>query len=101
MKVRLLDYKGDDHFVDVPDDTDEITIRIISGDMVMTSPVRYDTSDDRMVNYFDGEFTLDKQDFHFLDEVRSTGEFMSAMYGYDLYEDDDLYEEDFYDEDEN
>lgn len=101
MKVRLLDYKGDDHFVDVPDDTDEITIRIISGDMVMTSPVRYDTSDDRMVNYFDGEFTLDKQDFHFLDEVRSTNDFMSVMYGYDLYEDDDLYEEDFYDENED
>ena len=93
MKIRLLNYKGDEHFVKIPDDTDEIIIKVISGDMVMTSPFRYDTSDDRLMNYYDGEFTLQKQDFHVLDEVRSTNEFISVMYGYDLYEDDDLYEE--------
>lgn len=93
MKIRLLDFSGDEHFVEVPDGTDEITIKVISGDMVMTSPFRYDTSDTRLMNYFDGEFTLQKQDFHVLDEVKTTNEFMCVMYGDDLYEDEDLYEE--------
>lgn len=96
MKIRLLDYKHDEYFVEIPDDTDEITIKVISGDMVMTSPVRYDTSDVRMMNYYDGEFTLHRNDFHFLDKIRSTCEFMSVMYGGDLYEQEDLYEEDEY-----
>ena len=84
MKIRLLDYKGDEYFVDVPDDTDEITIKVISGDMVMTSPIRYNTSDNRIVDYNDGEFTLQKQDFHVLDEVKSTSEFKFTMY--DIYD---------------
>ena len=88
MKIRLLDFSGVEHFVEIPDDTNEITIKVISGDMVMTSPFRYDTSDDRLMNYYDGEFTLQKQDFHVLDEVKNTHEFMCVMYG-DEYEDDD------------
>lgn len=81
MKIRLFDYLSNEHFVEIPDDTDEIDIRVISGDMILTSPVYYDTSNDRMLNYYDGEFTLQRKDFHVLDEVESTHDFIMYMYG--------------------
>ena len=83
MKIRLLDYLNKEHFVDIPDDTELIEIRVISGDMVMTSPVYYDTSDDRIMNYNDGWFSLRREDFSLLDTVESSYDFKMKMYGYD------------------
>lgn len=67
MKVRLLDYANTEHFVEIPDDTEEIVIDIISGDMVMKYPIYYDTSDCRMINFNDGTIYLKKDEFHKLD----------------------------------
>ena len=83
MKIRLLNYLDEEHFVEVPENTEEIEIHVISGDMVMTSPVYYDTSNDRIMNYNDGCFFLRKQDFSMLDTVESTYDFKMKMYGYD------------------
>lgn len=72
MKIRLLDYKYDEHFVEIPDDTEEIIIEVISGDMVMTSPIHFDTSDKRLMNFHDGTAILNKDKFYILNEITST-----------------------------
>jgi hypothetical protein len=70
MKITLLDYAGGKHYVEIPDDTMVITGRVISGDMIMTSPVYYDTGEDsRMMNFNDGSFTIERKDFHKLDKM--------------------------------
>lgn len=43
MIIQLLDYLGKKHPVEIPDDTQELHIQIISGDMVLLEPVHYDT----------------------------------------------------------
>lgn len=72
MKIRLLDYKYDEHFVEIPDDTEEIVINVISGDMVMTSPIHFDTSNTRIMNFNDGTIVLKKDEFYKLDEISSS-----------------------------
>lgn len=83
MKIRLLDYMSHEHFVEIPDDTQQIDIKIVSGDMIMTSPIRYDTSDSREINYNDGEFTLQKEQFSILDTAKNTFDFKCKMYDWD------------------
>lgn len=39
MDITLLDYTGKQHIVSIPDDTEEIQIMAISGDMVMLNPI--------------------------------------------------------------
>lgn len=80
MKIRLLDYKYDEHFVEIPNDTEEIVIEIISGDMVMKSPIHFDTSDHRILNFHDGTVTLSKDKFHILDEITSTYDLFERIY---------------------
>lgn len=43
MTITLLDYAGGKHNVEIPDDTTTIIGKVISGDMIMTYPVYYDT----------------------------------------------------------
>ena len=43
MKIKLLDYKGEPTFVDIPDNTEKISIIIVSGNMIMTYPVICDS----------------------------------------------------------
>lgn len=69
MKLRLLDYAGGEHFCEVPDDTEQVTINIVSGDMVMVDPVYFDTSNIRMMDFYDGTVTLLKEEFHTLDKI--------------------------------
>lgn len=83
MKIRLLDYLHKEHFVEVPDNTQQITIKVVSGDMVMLSPVKYDTSNTREVNYNDGIFTLQKNQFSILESVDSSFDFICKMYDYE------------------
>lgn len=74
MEIRLLDYKDREFFVDIPDDTESITIKVISGDMVMTDPIHFDISDSRLINFNDGIVTLERDQFHYLDEIRNSYE---------------------------
>lgn len=78
MKLRLLDYAGKEHFCEVPDNTEQVTINIISGDMVMIDPVYFDTSNDRMMSFHDGTVVLNKEEFHKLEEIDDS---------YDLFKD--------------
>ena len=70
MKLRLLDYKKKEHFCNVPNNTNEITIEIISGDMVLTSPIHFDTSTTRIINFLDGVVTLKREQFHILNTIK-------------------------------
>lgn len=77
MKIRLLDYLDNEHFVEIPDNTEEIVIKVLSGDMVMTSPIDYDTSNDRIMDFYDGEVVLTKDEFYKLNEIETS---------YDIFE---------------
>ena len=72
MKLRLLDYEGTEHFCEVPDNTEQVTINIVSGDMVMVSPVHFDTSNTRIMGFYDGTVTLSKEEFYKLDKVENS-----------------------------
>ena len=72
MKLRLLDYARTEHFCEVPDNTEQVTINIISGDMVMVSPVYFDTSHTRLMNYYDGTVILSKKEFYKLDKIEDS-----------------------------
>ena len=78
MKLRLLNYAGEEYFCEVPNNTEQITINIISGDMVMINPVYFDTSNNRMMNFHDGTVVLNKEEFHKLEEIDNS---------YDLFKD--------------
>lgn len=70
MKITLLDWSCKKHYVEIPDDTTEIHGEIISGDMVMHEPKYYDTGrETRTMNFHDGSFTIERKDFHRLDEL--------------------------------
>lgn len=72
MKLRLLDYTGKEYFCEVPDNTEQVTINIVSGDMVMVSPVYFDTSNTRRMSFYDGAVTLSKEEFYKLDKVEDS-----------------------------
>lgn len=70
MKIRLLDYANVEHFVEIPDDTEVIRGEIISGDMVMTYPIYYDTGKTtRTMNFYDGDFEIEAKDFEKLNTI--------------------------------
>lgn len=70
MKITLLDYSGAKHYVEIPDDTMVITGKVVSGDMIMTSPTYYDTGEHtRRMNFHDGGFTIERKNFHKLDKM--------------------------------
>lgn len=70
MKIRLLDWQSEEHYVEIPDNTKAIVGEIISGDMVITYPIFYDTGKDtRIRNYYDGTFTIDEKDFDKLELI--------------------------------
>ena len=72
MKLRLLDYAGREYFCEVPNNTKQVTIDIISGDMVMVDPVYFDTSNTRIKDFYDGTVTLSKEEFYKLNEVKNS-----------------------------
>lgn len=59
MIVYIYDYDGTPKAVEVPDDTKELRGIVLSGDMVLQSPVHADSSDDRRMDFFDGEFSIE------------------------------------------
>lgn len=73
MIIQLLDYLGKKHPVEIPDDTQELYIQIISGDMVLLDPVYYDTGkDSRVINFFDGEYIIERKYFDKLSSIDNT-----------------------------
>lgn len=63
MLIKLLDFRGAPKFVEVPDDTQEVSGIILSGDMVMTRPYRSDASDCRFQDFYDGDWFVRREDF--------------------------------------
>ena len=72
MKLRLLDYAGREYFCEVPDNTEQVIINIVSGDMIMINPVHFDTSNTRIRSFYDGTVTLSKEKFYKLNEVKNS-----------------------------
>ena len=72
MKLRLLDYAGREYFCEVPDNTEQVIINIVSGDMIMVNPVHFDTSNTRIRCFYDGTVTLSKEKFYKLNEVENS-----------------------------
>lgn len=72
MKIRLLDYNGKETFTEIPDNTQEIALLILSGDMVMVYPKFEDSSNCRVEHFFDGHYIIKKKDFHILDEIKDS-----------------------------
>ena len=72
MVIQLLDYSGKKYSVKIPDDTQELHIQIISGDMVLLSPIYYDTGQNsRTINFYDGDYFVEKKDFDKLSSLDS------------------------------
>ena len=73
MVIQLLDYRGKKYPIDIPDDTQEILIRVISGDMVLFEPIYFDTGkDNRAFSFFDGEYIIERKDFDKLTSFTSS-----------------------------
>ncbi len=73
MIIQLLDYSGKKYPVDVPDNTQEIFIRVISGDMVLLEPIYFDTGKDtRAFSFLDGKYIIERKDFDKLSSFTSS-----------------------------
>lgn len=71
MKIKLLNYAGISHEVEIPEDTEYISGQVISGDMVLEYPVHYDTgAKDRIMDFNDGSFRILRKDFDKLEKLR-------------------------------
>lgn len=70
MKIKLLNYAGISHEVNIPDETEYIAGQVISGDMVLEYPVHYDTgATDRILDFNDGSFRVARKDFDKLEKL--------------------------------
>ena len=72
MQIKLLDYASTPHYVEIPDDTDHVDIDVISGDMIMTYPINYDTGRGRNMDFFDGSVTIPQDKFNILNSLAET-----------------------------
>ncbi len=86
ITITLMDYSKSKVNVEIPSNTKEIDITIISGDMVMTSPIYFDANveHDRIFHYFDGSVTITADKFAALADLEST---------YDIFDLDSLSED--------
>ena len=81
MKIKLLNYAGVSHEVNIPDDTEFIAGQIISGDMVLEYPVYYDTgAKDRIMDFNDGSFRVARKDFDKLEKLTDPYEIFELAY---------------------
>lgn len=79
-RVRLLDYAGREYWVDIPENTEYIEGEIISGDMVLKSPIEFDTGDGaRWVNYYDGSFKVPIKNLEWFNSIESYYELLKRM----------------------
>ena len=82
ITITLMDYSKSKVQVEIPSNTKEIDINIISGDTVMTSPIYFDANveHDRRLHCFDGSVTITADKFAALAGLESP---------YDIFELDD------------
>ena len=73
ITITLMNYSKSKVQVEIPSNTKEIHIDIISGDMVMTSPIYVDADveHDRRYDYFDGSVTITADKFAALADLKS------------------------------
>lgn len=69
MKIKLLDWKKKETLVEIPDDTQVIVGCVLSGDMVMEHPIYKDSSEDRMTDFYDGSWSVKREDFDKLNDL--------------------------------
>ena len=70
MIIQLLDYKGKKFPIEVPDNTQKLHIKIISGDMILLEPIYFDTrKDSRSYDFNDGEYFIKKENFDACDSL--------------------------------
>lgn len=74
MKIRLLNYEGKKHYVEIPDDTEQIVVSVVSGDMILESPKYYDTGNFRAMDFYDGSVTIKKDKFNEFNNVENSYE---------------------------
>lgn len=72
MRIKLLDWGGSAKWVDVPDDTQEVSGVILSGDMVMEEPIYADRSDCRFHDFYDGFWSVKREDFDKLNAIEES-----------------------------
>ena len=72
MRIKLLDWEGFANWVDVPDDTQEVSGVILSGDMVMERPIHADASDNRFFNFYDSAWVVKRKDFDKLNAIEKS-----------------------------
>ena len=72
MRIKLLDWEGSAKWVDVPDDTQEVSGVILSGDMVMEEPIYADSSDCRLHSFYDGFWSVKREDFDKLNAIEES-----------------------------
>ena len=77
MKIKLLDWKNKETWVEIPDDTQVIVGCVLSGDMVMEHPIYKDSSEDRITDFYDGSWSVKREDFDKLNDL---------AYSYDVFE---------------
>ena len=71
MKIKLLNYLNEKFVCNIPNDTEKIKIHVISGDMVLISPIYFDTGEgSRVLDFFDGEIELTKDKFSILNKLK-------------------------------
>lgn len=69
MKIKLLDWKKTETWVEIPDDTQVIVGCVLSGDMVMEHPIYKDSSHDRITDFYDGSWSVKREDFDKLNQL--------------------------------
>lgn len=80
MLIKLLDWKNRAKWVEVPDDTQEVSGVILSGDMVMERPIHADASEDRVTDFYDGSWTVKREDFDKLNAFTDSYDVMKLCY---------------------
>lgn len=69
ISIRLLNHKGRERFIVVPNNIESTTIKVYSGDMVMTYPYHKDSSCNREIDFYDGTFIIPKKNFENLNNL--------------------------------
>lgn len=72
MRLRLLDYQANEYWIEIPDDTEYIEGEIISGDMVLKSPIEFDTGEwTRWTDCHLGSFRIPTEELKWFNSIES------------------------------
>lgn len=80
MRLRLLDYQANEYWIEIPDDTEFIEGEIISGDMVLKSPIEFDTGEwIRWTDCYLGSFRIPTEELKWFNSIESYYELLKRM----------------------